>query len=154
MKAYHLAQAQKPSDLPEWLFEPHERGMRTPWGGVAADNGNDGGDVSRTPSAPMQVETRSGVVRNVYNATGPDPAGIPVSRSRYEDPNPPAPSTATSRLKALRDAKRQANGGRVEAPVVVQELRAPPSTMMMTTAPTKPRVGLPTGPGRVRGGRF
>ncbi|KAI0670458.1 hypothetical protein C8Q78DRAFT_975489 [Trametes maxima] len=115
MKAYHIEKAHNPSDLPEWLFDERERGVRA--GGQP--------DVDRRPEerAPRR--------------SPPSELSRSMTTSRREDvPVPPAPPRITrgptladrraavgsaasagseehvtksmARLRALRDAKRNA----------------------------------------------
>lgn len=145
MKAYHLQQARSPADLPDWLFEPHERGIRR----AAAHPSNDEDDGPRG-SPEASAHPPSNGFRDIYR-TATLSATAPVSsRSRFADESGPAASSAaTNRLKALRDAKRQANGGTVEREAVggasrgraqEEEYRQP------VPPPPMKRMGLPTGP--------
>lgn len=149
MKAYHLQQAHSPADLPDWLFEPHERGVR----GAAAPARR---FVEQDDTSRLSTETppsRSRGFRDIYESTAPSvPAVTSSSRSRFDSAGQlsPSPSTAATRLKALRDAKRQVGGtamGRgpvVDTPIgrVQAEYRPP---VPLPPAPMK-RVGLPMGP--------
>ncbi|KII88569.1 hypothetical protein PLICRDRAFT_628937 [Plicaturopsis crispa FD-325 SS-3] len=153
MKAYHLEKARDPTDLPEWLFEPHER--RPVGRARAAPSRRE--EEDRSAAAP-----RSRGLRDIYESA----ATLPPARSERSAPrggyntaeDSAGPSKATNRLKALRDAKRSAHAH--EEPAQVQQEtgtgaygsrergsaddggRRPP-----------PRMGLPSGPG-VRPRRF
>jgi hypothetical protein len=170
MKAYHLEKARDPSDLPEWLFDESER-----YPGRRARTGRD--DVGRyaeeAPEAP-----RGRGFRDIYDAAASKsaprarstPRGYeagPAPRSR--DYSPPRSSMkdayaddaggtkASNRLKAMRDAKRQAAARNAGASVgrVEDELggsragrgRMSDAGSSSAPAPPRARVGLPSGPG-------
>jgi len=104
MKAYHLEKARDPSDLPEWLFESHER---QPVGrSRLASSQHTPQDDSYEESTPTPS---SRGLRDIYEAAAaPRTSGNAdrPTRNRFPD-EPAAPSKATNRLKAIRDAKRQ-----------------------------------------------
>jgi len=110
MKAYHLEKARDPADLPPWLFEEHER--RQPsvstWDREASGPGV---YESRDDNAPP----RGRGLRDVYDAaaattpTPPRQERREMSRGRQDDVDDAGHSSkANNRLKALRDAKRDA----------------------------------------------
>ncbi|KAI0277203.1 hypothetical protein BGY98DRAFT_643753 [Russula aff. rugulosa BPL654] len=115
LKAYHIEKARDPTDLPPWLFEEHER---RPLGHSETSlrrREESGYDYdSRSAREPSRTSGRS--LRGIYDAAATD-TGIPSrhqeiregSRARpREDATVGAPSKANDRLKALRDAKRNA----------------------------------------------
>lgn len=107
LKVYHLGKARDPTELPDWLFDERERGLRvttrkrTPTGdGNLAEQ-----DLSDLPVTRADVS--AGGLRAVYGRTavhGPFSSNRQES-SRYQDENS-APSKAADRLKAMREAKR------------------------------------------------
>lgn len=149
MKAYHLEKARDPSDLPEWLFEEHERRPvgRLRFTGKQQDNRRDHEEVSEWEiPAP-----RSRGLRNIYDSTT-DPlnsTGRPNRRivNRFDD-QPTPPSKATDRLKALRDAKRQ-NNRFDEDPHYSSRGSERHEGQEIETAYKRsyPRIGLPSSPG-------
>jgi hypothetical protein len=118
LKAYHIEKARDPTDLPPWLFEEHERrpldrSETSPRHQEGSEYDND----SRRATAPPRSSGRS--LRDIYDAAATDGA-IPSrhqemrekSRGRLQEDIPvSAPSKAKDRLKALRDAKRNATQG-------------------------------------------
>jgi len=115
LKAYHVEKARDPTDLPPWLFEEHER---RPLGrsetSLRHREDSDYDYDSRRATAPPRSSGRS--LRDIYDAAATDTA-IPSrhqemrerSRGRLQEDIPvSAPSKANDRLKALRDAKRNA----------------------------------------------
>jgi len=115
LKAYHIDKARDPTDLPQWLFEEHER---RPLGrsrmSLRHHEGSEYDYESRRATAPPRPSGRG--LRDIYDAAATDTA-IPSrqqgmregSRGRLQEDIPvSAPSKANDRLKALRDAKRNA----------------------------------------------
>lgn len=98
MKAYHIQKARDPSDLPPWLFDEHER---TPLSRY------DSHEVAENPITELP---RPKGLRDIYDTvtvTTPTPSRTERTRKpNYTDDA--MPSKATDRLKALRDAKRNA----------------------------------------------
>jgi hypothetical protein len=150
MKAYHLDKARDPSDLPDWLFEEHERrpagrSRFRPAGDNAAEY--EKVDQSRPP--------RSRSLRDVYpsaknsDSLRSEPA---IDSSRFGEG--PGPSRPTNRLKELRDAKRVARAAstRHDGPTVNFESRlrfeGDRHAAVDTDTRLVPRhgVGLPSGP--------
>ncbi|KAI0283143.1 hypothetical protein BGY98DRAFT_953291 [Russula aff. rugulosa BPL654] len=78
LKAYHIEKARDPTDLPPWLFEEHER----------RPLGHSETSLRRRRKADTGIPSRHQEIR--------------------EDATVGAPSKANDRLKALRDAKRNA----------------------------------------------
>jgi hypothetical protein len=123
LKAYHIEKARDPTDLPPWLFEEHER---RPLGGPGTRRryreGSEYDHDSHRATAPPRSGGRS--LRDIYDAAATTSV-IPSrqqetrewSRRRLQDDAPvgPPPSKANDRLKALRDAKR--NAAQRNAPV-------------------------------------
>jgi hypothetical protein len=125
LKAYHIEKARDSTDLPPWLFEEHER---RPLGGPGSrlryrEGSGEDDYNSRRVTAPPRSGGRS--LRNIYDAAA-TASMIPSrqqetherSRGRLQDDAPvgPPPSKANDRLKALRDARR--NAAQRNAPVV------------------------------------
>jgi hypothetical protein len=124
LRAYHIDKARDPTDLPEWLFEEHER---RPIGRSGTSfryrEDNEYGE-NETRRATKSTQPRAGGgrgLRDVYETAGAatrdqrETLRESSSRGRLlqrQDDGPvgaPAPtSKAHERLKALRDAKRQA----------------------------------------------
>ena len=115
LKAYHIDKARDPTDLPPWLFEEHERrplGRSETSLRYLEDSEYD--YDSRRATAPPRSSGRG--LRDIYDAAATETA-IPSrhqetrerSRGRLQEDIPvSAPSKANDRLKALRDAKRNA----------------------------------------------
>ena len=115
MKAYHIEKARDPTDLPPWLFEEHER---RPLGRPSASTwqqeaGEPGVYEPRDDTAPP----RGRGLREIYDAAAAATStSIPsrqerreMSRGRQDDVDTGhSSSKANDRLKALRDAKRNA----------------------------------------------
>jgi len=155
MKAYHLEKARDPSDLPEWLFEEHER---QPVGRsrFTANQNNRQDEYEDTVESRIPV-SRSRGLQDIYNSAAVQPnvssraSGKPNRNmpNRFDD-ELVTPSKATDRLKALRHAKRQNN--RHDADAVKSSARADRrdgtgGTEILDTSPPPPRIGLPSGPG-------
>ena len=66
MKAYHIAKAQSPADLPEWLFDERERGVTR----IARGRRRDDEEVVREPDVDLLLGT---TLRGLL-------AGLPVLR--------------------------------------------------------------------------
>jgi len=113
LKAYHIEKARDPTDLPPWLFEEHER---RPLGrsktSLRRREGSEYDYDSRRATAPPRSSGRG--LRDIYDAAATDttiPSRRERSRGRLQEDIPAsvsAPSKANDRLKALRDAKRNA----------------------------------------------
>lgn len=109
MKAYHIEKARDPSNLPEWLFEEHERRPVGRSRFATRQNSRQEDGYEESTPAP-----RSRGLRDIYDAAAAPPGSSsrPSGSSDRRTPNrfadePAAPSKTTNRLKALRDAKRQ-----------------------------------------------
>ncbi|KAI0302264.1 hypothetical protein BC826DRAFT_988199 [Russula brevipes] len=117
LKAYHIEKARNPGDLPEWLFEEHER---RPLGRSGArsrhQEGSEYGERETHLAAAAPARPSGRGLRDVFDAAAAATAIAPrqqeargSSRGRPKDDAPAAPpSKANDRLKALRDAKRSA----------------------------------------------
>ncbi len=115
MKAYHIEKARDPTDLPSWLFEEYERRplASSETGPRHWESGEYEYD-SRRATAPPRISGRG--LRDIYDAAATDTANASRqeemrkgSRGRLQEDIPVnAPSKANDRLKALRDAKRNA----------------------------------------------
>ncbi|KAJ8700193.1 hypothetical protein PTI98_003242 [Pleurotus ostreatus] len=105
MKAYHLAKAHDPSDLPSWLFEPHERGRfkREDRQGGDEEDPNPRASSYKEPPKPRSL-------RAVYEAAAATSSPTPRT-IRGADGNEARPSRATDRLQAMRQARRGLSGG-------------------------------------------
>jgi hypothetical protein len=114
MKAYHLAKARDPTDLPPWLFEEYERrplgrSSARAWQQEASEPGI---YEPHDDTAPP----RGRGLRDIYDAAAattstPTPSRRErreMSRGRQDDVDVGYSSKANDRLKALRDAKRNA----------------------------------------------
>lgn len=115
MKAYHIEKARDPTDLPPWLFEEHERRpLGRPGTSLRHRESSEYDYDSRRATAPPRSGGRG--LRDVHDAAAT--ATIPSRqqearewpRGRLQDDVPVVdpPSRANDRLKALRDAKRNA----------------------------------------------
>jgi hypothetical protein len=148
MKAYHIEKARDPSDLPEWLFEEHERRPIGRSQFASRQNSQDDDYEGPTP-AP-----RSRGLRDIYDAAAAPPTR-PSGSSDRPTPNrfadePVAPSKATNRLKAMRDAKRQNSRFDDDPPLTTSSDSDKQDRRGAVGVPerkTPPRVGLPSGPG-------
>ncbi|KIM29110.1 hypothetical protein M408DRAFT_128319 [Serendipita vermifera MAFF 305830] len=117
MKQYYIDRARTPLDLPHWLFEEHER-MPTA-ARQRAPRRYEEPEEEGYISAPAP----RGALRDVYDkAARATPTSQQSTRSNQSSyptsPNSdqaPGESKATSRLRALRDAKRMQQGGGVAA---------------------------------------
>jgi hypothetical protein len=114
MKAYHLAKARDLTDLPPWLFEEYERlplgrSSARAWQQEASEPGI---YEPHDDNAPP----RGRGLRDIYDAAAattstPTPSRRErreMSRGRQDDVDVGYSSKANDRLKALRDAKRNA----------------------------------------------
>jgi len=138
LKAYHLAKARSPSDLPPWLFDEHERGGRSRSRAQSEPEHEDYEDRFNPDRYPEPPRPRGGF-RDIYDSA-PKTTRTPPKSSASETG---APSKATDRLRQIRDAKRSAvqTGTRstsVDEPVREERTR--------TRAPPAPPRGLPSRP--------
>lgn len=111
MKAYHLEKARDPSDLPDWLFDEHER---RPARSVADRPTRGSTERDRSDTGPVSSSRRGQGLRDIYDrveASSPPPlAQRAPSRSRFRDADASEErsSKANDRLRAIREAKRTA----------------------------------------------
>ncbi|OAX44610.1 hypothetical protein K503DRAFT_678223, partial [Rhizopogon vinicolor AM-OR11-026] len=92
MKAYHLAKARHPSDLPDWLFDERQRKSST---------------GSRFAVPDLQPPSTSS--RHIYNeaaSRAPHANHSRIASHIIPSSGRTRPSKAADRLKAFRDAKR------------------------------------------------
>jgi hypothetical protein len=155
MKAYHLEKARDPSDLPAWLFNERERGVK------GSTGGRTGYDDTRTDTPEIREEPpiiQSSGFRAIYASA----ASSDVQRSHRSEPtrygdDGITQSKAANRLRAMREPKR----GRVDATeeaVAVMERPlvsdgngdGKPPVGNLNSSKRVPRVGLPSGPMRGR----
>lgn len=168
MKAYHLEKARDPTDLPSWLFEAHERRPAPRARDQSRRRDEDEYEVIDKPSAEPP---RARGLRDIYDSAAakapPPPRSEPSTSRRYGNDGAGAPSKATDRLKALRDAKRTANAGSsrfddersVRSSITSSNSRDDRTGDRREYHPSgeserrAPRVGLPSAP-RARPGRI
>lgn len=155
MKAYHIAKARDPTDLPPWLFEEHERrplgrsstrtwrleasepGIYEPHDDAASPRGRGLRDIyaaaTSTPTTPVRRESRE------------------KSRGRQDDVDAGYSSKANDRLKALRDAKRNAIQRNATVSDVPNDKWSSERREYSSGPDSRPGVGrAPTFPSRVR----
>lgn len=107
LKAYHIEKARDPTDLPPWLFEEHERRALGRSETTLQRRENSEYDYdSRSATAPPRSSGRG--LRDIYAAAATDTANPSRHQEIREGFPMSAPSKANDRLKALRDAKRNA----------------------------------------------
>jgi len=169
LKSYHLSKARTASDLPSWLFTEDERRV-TRSGFTARDRGEEmhrEGETRpprRRGLKDVYADEEGGTSTNNGNAaptsgylrerTRPARSWAQVDEpeERYNPPATQNQSKATSRLQAMRDARRP-NGREQRSPVqhtVDQDsdyygspaMHEPPAEVPLR------RVGLPSGPKR------
>ncbi|KXN82078.1 hypothetical protein AN958_03236 [Leucoagaricus sp. SymC.cos] len=92
MKAYHIAKARDPSDLPVWLFDERER--RAGDATARPDELTDRGVQDPPPQHSISSTSRHG---ERWASASASPPSIPL-QSRLR---------GTDRLKAMREAKRE-----------------------------------------------
>ncbi|KAL1672634.1 hypothetical protein EV122DRAFT_294755 [Schizophyllum commune] len=138
LKAYHLQKAKDRSDLPDWLFEEHERR-----GKPRRTNSRDETE-SRMESKPVPVQAAP-PRRRVFAAGAADYSSPP---SAARSPEAPPATRATERLRSIRDARRGAMAPRVESPppAPIQEKPAYQDRYAAPRAPMAMRRGLPSRP--------
>jgi hypothetical protein len=127
LKAYYIERARAPADLPPWLFEEHERRPQAarPSPRVQERENDRGGGRRSNMDLPSNrgrgyddeyeqqpPQARRGALRDIYDsaaASNQPKASVPgrtLAPASYRDDGNGSTSRATSRLQALRDAKR------------------------------------------------
>jgi hypothetical protein len=154
MKAYHLEKARSPEDLPPWLFDESERRSRAPARSSGrrdaddddemAERGNRGG--RRTERTERTEGGRPRGLRDIYDSAASERTvansgggRLALARGNNEESQSGSSGNGrgTDRLRALRAAKKNEESERYEEREASRE-----------AAPSRPRVGLPSGPGR------
>lgn len=145
MKAYHLEKARDPSDLPEWLFAEHERQparSRTPARRTGPSADGESAEYTSENAKPRGL-------RDIYASAANAPSAMPARPARAYADAGSTPAAGTNRLKALREAKRNAllEGGAgadqgADAPRGVYRARDREEPERQPA----PRMGLPSGP--------
>jgi len=158
MKAYHLEKANHPSDLPNWLFNERERGVKGSTRGRTGD-ADTRAESPEIPEAPPMTQPSG--LRAIYASAVP----AEVQRNRGYEPTRYGdegitPSKAANRLKAMREPKRGRVNPRdevaaraaVEERAVVSDGNGDGKPLVGNPIASNrvPRVGLPSGPMRVR----
>jgi len=120
MKEYYIQRARSHMDLPHWLFEEHERmpTVRQAPRDTRGDNAARRGRYEEHEGDQATSPVRGGILRDVYDRAATKPThttstpnrSTPVSHG-YESSPATTESKATSRLRALRDAKRMQGAG-------------------------------------------
>ncbi|KAG6854314.1 hypothetical protein C0991_008209 [Blastosporella zonata] len=141
MKAYHLAKARNPTDLPSWLFEEHEDRRPINRNESSPKIDSDMDDSSR-PSQAVNKMTKSRGLREIYDAYH-----VPRAAQRLHNPKGPSLSKAADRLKAQREGKRTAPSS-MTRPLPAERINEY-DVASKTVVTQRPRVGLPSGPRRV-----
>jgi hypothetical protein len=145
LKAYHMDKASNPSDLPDWLFSEQERFPGRARPAVERDVYEQPSD--RPAASATQPAQRGYSLReNHQSAPAPEPRAQPTRSYTYDDEGA-APSRATNRLKAMREAKRQATVAPSARDGRYQESNSNPA-WEGAPEPRTQRGGLPAGPGR------
>lgn len=148
LKKHYIKQVSNPRQLPAWLFSDVERQVGRSYSrSESAPEKNQ--DEERRPSAPMPTRLRARH-EDAYVQPQPQPVtGRDRMRTATYDEEYTGPTRAATRLRALRDAKR----GPVDRGMSVPPAPAPvpePEPEPVVAAPPRPRVGLPSRPGRAR----
>jgi len=155
MKAYHLEKARSASDLPAWLFNERERGVKGSTGGRTGYD-DTRADTPEIPEAPPIIQSSG--FRAIYASA----ASTDVQRShrseatRYGDDGI-TQSKAANRLRAMREPKRGRINATEEAAAVMERplvsdgnSDGKPPVGNLNSSNRVPRVGLPSGPMRGR----
>ncbi|KAI0709113.1 hypothetical protein C8Q76DRAFT_625676 [Earliella scabrosa] len=118
MKAYHIDKARDPADLPDWLFDERERGVRSHQASTGAPEKQKQKQAAQTPR-PSELSRSVTTVRHdeplppARIARGPTLADRKTERrDAYGDVSGPGSDAhvtkSMARLRQLRDAKRNA----------------------------------------------
>ncbi|KAJ3573967.1 hypothetical protein NP233_g2095 [Leucocoprinus birnbaumii] len=135
MKAYHIAQARSPADLPDWLFDERERRMA---------------NVSPEPDDAQHDEARLSAVKNSIRQNRTGDERLSSASQSSESTSAQSQLRGTDRLKAMREARRR-DGGRDSPQFSETDKRqAESSSYVPQSATRQPRMGLPSGPQRGR----
>ncbi|KAF5358227.1 hypothetical protein D9756_001608 [Leucocoprinus leucothites] len=136
MKAYHIAQARSPSDLPDWLFDDRERRavIVSPEPDEIRENGT---QVSRPPQNNTKQDFAIG--ERLISTSVISESTSAQSQLRGAD-----------RLKAMREAKRRIGERGTSEFSGSDERQANLSLNAPQPATRQPRIGLPSGPRRGR----
>lgn len=103
LKSYHISKARDRSDLPDWLFTEQERKpVRN--NGTGEDRRQRAWETAS--EAGVYTAPRGRGFRDIYDSVDTDNHGRDMSTQRRLEAA--SNSKATDRLKAIRDAKRQA----------------------------------------------
>ncbi|KAG6820595.1 hypothetical protein H0H93_014511 [Arthromyces matolae] len=141
LKAYHLEKARDPADLPPWLFGDNER--RPP---LTSPDGN-----SSQRTRPLNEAPPGQGLREVYDTYRSELLPSRAPKQPYKNLDPPPPSKAGDRLKALREAKRTgANPTFSSSDEGTQPQIVDSDFTAKSVAAVRPRVGLPSTPRRKR----
>jgi len=137
MKAYHLDKARDPSDLPDWLFEEHERRPigRSRFRPDPRTNATDHEDVEQPRHLPRSRSLHDAYSSTTSSASLRSEAGI--DSSRYPGSGPSKPTNRLKELRLARAASSRHDGssGNFDRRFDGDVDRRP-----------GPRVGLPSGP--------
>lgn len=108
MKAYHIEKARDPADLPEWLFDERERGVR----GHQTSPKPHSQEQEAPPSEPASLSRSMTTARREEMPMPPRIARGPTLADRRANENNAGSeehvTKSMARLRALRDAKRNA----------------------------------------------
>lgn len=108
MKAYHIEKARDPADLPEWLFDERERGVR----GHQTSPKPRSQEQEAPPSEPASLSRSMTTARREEMPMPPRIARGPTLADRRANENNAGSeehvTKSMARLRALRDAKRNA----------------------------------------------
>lgn len=167
MKAYHLSKARDRFDLPDWLFSEQERGGVRGYARTSDHSERQRWDRTQNQTPEPRKEGLRDVYDNARASSAPSSyyGGRGTSDLRSNNESPGAATTkSVDRLRALRDAKRQAATAGSSAFASVDErsssrhytrdIRAEEPSNYKIRAVREvhemppPRIGLPTGPRR------
>lgn len=145
MKAYHIEKARDPRDLPDWLFDERERGVRS------ARVPNPGASEKKTAQETRPADLPRSVATDMHDDARP-PARIargPTLADRQASSAMPNVSVARAggeeymtksiaRLRELRDAKRRAKVRFDDRETEAEETRGLSLTSDPVARPTPP----------------
>ncbi|KAG8763794.1 Vesicle trafficking between the ER and Golgi [Ceratobasidium sp. 423] len=151
LKKHYIKQVSDPRQLPAWLFSDIERQVgrsysrREPRSIDTQDEARSLSPV-HDQSAPIRSRARH---NEAHTSPEPAPRRERMRATTYDD-EVPGPTRATTRLRAVRDAKRGPPAEReayIPAPALVPEPEPEPEPRQVVATPPRPRVGLPSRPG-------